>query len=315
MRVLLALGGNAMTGPDGSATPDDQTRPSASRWSRVADLVAAGLERRAHPRQRPAGRQPAGQERARRARRAAGAAGLVRRADAGHHRLPRSSTRWTTRCADRGVDAPGGRRHPHPRRRRRPGLHPARPSRSAATCPREQAQTLIEHGQTWEDRGEKGWRRVVASPEPLEILDAARSRVLRRRRLRRRRRPAAAASPWSASPTARLRGVEAVIDKDLAAALLARALGGRRAGHRHRRRRTPSLGYGTADAAPARPGDRSPSCAGTPRAASSPAAAWAPRSRPPCGSSSRWRPAQRHHVAGPHRRRRRRAAPAPSSNR
>src|SRR6478609_9528762 len=24
--------------------------------------------------------------------------------------------------------------------------------------PREQAQTLIDHGQVWEDRGEKGWR-------------------------------------------------------------------------------------------------------------------------------------------------------------
>ena len=31
---------------------------------------------------------------------------------------------------------------------------------------------LIEHGQQFEDRGERGWRRVVPSPEPLEILDA-----------------------------------------------------------------------------------------------------------------------------------------------
>ena len=31
---------------------------------------------------------------------------------------------------------------------------------------------MIDHGQIWQDRGEKGWRRVVASPEPLEILDA-----------------------------------------------------------------------------------------------------------------------------------------------
>ena len=38
--------------------------------------------------------------------------------------------------------------------------------------PADEAQLLVEHGETWEDRGEKGWRRVVASPEPLEILDA-----------------------------------------------------------------------------------------------------------------------------------------------
>ena len=35
-----------------------------------------------------------------------------------------------------------------------------------------EAQTMIEHGELWEDRGDKGWRRMVASPEPVEILDA-----------------------------------------------------------------------------------------------------------------------------------------------
>ena len=33
------------------------------------------------------------------------------------------------------------------------------------------ARVLVDHGETWEDRGEKGWRRVVASPEPLDIID------------------------------------------------------------------------------------------------------------------------------------------------
>ena len=37
--------------------------------------------------------------------------------------------------------------------------------------PHEQALPLIDHGETWQDRGEKGWRRVVASPEPLEVLE------------------------------------------------------------------------------------------------------------------------------------------------
>src|SRR3954451_1220298 len=32
--------------------------------------------------------------------------------------------------------------------------------------PLDEAQVLIGHGQPWQDRGERGWRRVVASPEP-----------------------------------------------------------------------------------------------------------------------------------------------------
>src|SRR4051794_24614116 len=44
--------------------------------------------------------------------------------------------------------------------------------------PIDEASVLIEHGEVWEDRGERGWRRMVASPEPLEILDAAAVRAL-----------------------------------------------------------------------------------------------------------------------------------------
>src|SRR6478609_5967752 len=44
--------------------------------------------------------------------------------------------------------------------------------------PREDAEVLISHGEIWEDRGEKGWRRVVASPEPLEVVDAPAVRAL-----------------------------------------------------------------------------------------------------------------------------------------
>ena len=74
--------------------------------------------------------------------------------------------------AARGVDAAHGHRgHPHAGRRRRPGLRP--PTKPIGRfLPAEEAALLVEHGETWEDRGEKGWRRVVASPEPLEILDA-----------------------------------------------------------------------------------------------------------------------------------------------
>ena len=44
MRVLLALGGNAMTAPDGSARPEDQIAAAKVAMESVADLIAAGHE-------------------------------------------------------------------------------------------------------------------------------------------------------------------------------------------------------------------------------------------------------------------------------
>ena len=55
---------------------------------------------------------------------------------------------------------------------------PSRASRSAATCRLTRPANMIDHGQTWRDMGAKGWRRVVASPEPVECLDAAAAHVL-----------------------------------------------------------------------------------------------------------------------------------------
>src|SRR5204862_7540723 len=36
----------------------------------------------------------------------------------------------------------------------------------------DEAKVMVEHGQLWQDRGALGWRRVVASPQPLDVLDA-----------------------------------------------------------------------------------------------------------------------------------------------
>ena len=90
--------------------------------------------------------------------------------------------------------------------------------------PADQALVLVDHGETWEDRGEKGWRRVVASPEPLEILDAPAVQTLVDAGY------VVVANGGGGIPVVRdpdgsLRGVEAVIDKDLGAALLARTVG------------------------------------------------------------------------------------------
>jgi carbamate kinase len=90
--------------------------------------------------------------------------------------------------------------------------------------PREEALPLIEHGQNWEDRGERGWRRVVASPEPRRILDAPAVSAL----IAAGYVVVAAGGggvPVVREPDGSVRGVEAVIDKDLAAALLGRTIG------------------------------------------------------------------------------------------
>jgi carbamate kinase len=91
--------------------------------------------------------------------------------------------------------------------------------------PKEEADRFVSLGQIWEDRGEKGWRRVVASPEPKSVVDAPAIHAL-----------AAAGfvvvcAGGGGIPVtddgrdgAALRGVEAVIDKDLTAAILARDL-------------------------------------------------------------------------------------------
>jgi carbamate kinase len=78
-------------------------------------------------------------------------------------------------------------------------------------------------GQTWRSFGARGWRRVVASPVPLEILDAPAVDALLAAGF------IVVAAGGGGVPVVRedggYRGVEAVIDKDLAAQLLARHVG------------------------------------------------------------------------------------------
>jgi carbamate kinase len=103
-----------------------------------------------------------------------------------------------------------------------PGFtHPTKPV--GRYLPREEAQSMMAHGETWEDRGEKGWRRVVASPEPLEVVDAEAVHALVAAGF------VVVTSGGGGIPCIRaedgsIHGIEAVIDKDLSAALLGRAL-------------------------------------------------------------------------------------------
>jgi carbamate kinase len=86
-----------------------------------------------------------------------------------------------------------------------------------------EAAERIAAGEMWEDRGEKGWRRMVPSPQPLEILDRAAIVALIEDGA------IVVACGGGGIPMVRedgaLRGVEAVLDKDLTAALLARTVG------------------------------------------------------------------------------------------
>lgn len=222
MRVLVALGGNAMTAPDGSAHPAAQVRAISEAMEHVAELVAAG-----HEVVLTHGNGPQ-------------VGNLLVKNEIAAHVVPPVPLDWcgaqtqgtigftildalepalARRDVARPVAALVTRTlvdadDPHFR-------EPTKPV--GRYLPAEQAQQMIEHGQQWEDRGDKGWRRVVASPTPLEILDLGAIRSL----VGSGHVVVAAGGggiPVVREPDGSLRGVEAVIDKDLTAALLAEAL-------------------------------------------------------------------------------------------
>jgi carbamate kinase len=85
-----------------------------------------------------------------------------------------------------------------------------------------EARERIAAGEAWQQRGARGWRRVVASPRPLEILDRGTIEALISVGA------IVVACGGGGIPMVRedgdLRGVEAVLDKDLTGALLARTV-------------------------------------------------------------------------------------------
>lgn len=88
--------------------------------------------------------------------------------------------------------------------------------------PEQEARPHIEEGEDWRPSGSKGWRRVVASPTPREILEPDGIGGLIRAGA------IVVAVGGGGIPMVReadrLRGVEAVLDKDLSASLLARTI-------------------------------------------------------------------------------------------
>jgi len=223
MRALIALGGNAMTAPDGSARPEDQRAAITAAMEAVADVVAAGSQVvLTHGNGPQVGNLLVKNEIAASivppvpldwcgAQTQGTIAMLI--LDALEPALARRGLApRVAAVVSRTLVAAGDR-------------HFAEPSKPIGRyLPAAEAAVMIEHGQQWQDRGERGWRRVVASPEPLESLDAGAALVLLDAGY------VVTCSGGGGVPVVRdgdgtLRSVEAVIDKDLTAAVLARQLG------------------------------------------------------------------------------------------
>jgi carbamate kinase len=222
MRVLLALGGNAMTNADGRARPEDQIAAARVAMESVADLVAQDVDVVITHGNGPQ------------------VGNLLVKNEVAAAVVPPVPLDWCGAQTQAtlgfvlmdALDAALAKRSI------------ARPSATVVTrtlvdvnsagfakptkpigrfLPADAAALLVEHGETWEDRGEKGWRRVVASPEPLEIIDAPAVSALIAAGF------VVVANGGGGIPVVRtedgsLGGVEAVIDKDLGAALLARTV-------------------------------------------------------------------------------------------
>ena len=220
MRVLVALGGNAMTSPDGLARPEDQVAAVRRAATRIAEVVATGAEVVVtHGNGPQVGNLLVKNELAAAVvppvpldwcgAQTQGTIGFILvNALARHLRQPVAAL-VTRTLVD--LDDPGF-------------VTPSKPI--GRYLPQAEAQVMIDHGQVWQDRGDRGWRRVVASPEPVQVLDAPAVDAL------------LAAGfvvvagggggiPVVRDPDGDLRGVEAVIDKDLSAALLGRTIGAR----------------------------------------------------------------------------------------
>ncbi|MGY2083623.1 carbamate kinase [Blastococcus sp. SYSU DS0539] len=225
-RVVIALGGNAMTGADGSATPEAQRRALAEAATHIAEVVAAGVEVvLTH------GNGPQ-------------VGNLLVKNELAAHEVPPVPLDWNVAqtqatigftLADELDAALRARGLPQ----RTAGLitrtlvdaddpNFAVPSKPVGRyLPREKADRFVTLGQTWEDRGERGWRRVVASPEPKAVVDSAAIHALAGAGF------VVVCAGGGGIPVVEdgrdhdgsrhaLRGVEAVIDKDLTAAILAR---------------------------------------------------------------------------------------------
>lgn len=222
MRVIIALGGNAMTAADGSATQIGQTEALATAMDRVAELVALG-----HEVVLTHGNGPQ-------------VGNLLVKNELAAAVVPPVSLDWcgaqtqgtvgftVLNALEHSLRATGAPR-PVAALVTRTLVDPADPHFESPTkpigrfLPYEEAEPLIDFGQIWENRGDRGWRRVVPSPEPVAIVDLPAVRAL----VDAGYVVVTAGGggiPVVTGSDGEHHGVEAVIDKDLTAALLANSL-------------------------------------------------------------------------------------------
>ncbi|HET8641977.1 MAG TPA: carbamate kinase [Pseudonocardiaceae bacterium] len=222
-RVLIALGGNALTSPDGQVRPEDQIGAVALAAERIAEVAASGAQiLLTH------GNGPQ-------------VGNLLVKNELAAHVVPPVPLDWCgaqtqgtvgfilTNALERAMAA-RGLAVPVAVVVTRTLVDAADPGFANPTkpigryLPAAEAKLMIEHGQHWRDMGARGWRRVVASPEPLDVLDAPAVLALLDAGY------AVVAAGGGGIPVVRgedgsLHGVEAVIDKDLATAVLGRVAG------------------------------------------------------------------------------------------
>lgn len=220
---MLALGGNAMTNAEGRAHPEDQIEAAGVAMAAVAELIAHDVEVViTHGNGPQVGNILVKNEMAAAVvppvpldwcgAQTQATLGFVLMDALDAAVAERGIEKHTATIVTRALVDPND-----------PGF--VRPTKPIGRfLPAEEAQVLVGHGEVWEDRGAKGWRRVVASPEPLDILDApAVLRLVDAGFV-------VVANGGGGIPVVRredgsLAGVEAVIDKDFGAALLGMLVG------------------------------------------------------------------------------------------
>jgi len=222
MRIVIALGGNAMTSTDGRARSEDQRAAITEAAGPIADLVAAG-----HDVLLTHGNGPQVGNLLLKNELSASVVppvpldwcGAQTQATIGMLLLDALDHAFAERRLDRRTAALVSRtlvdRDDHA------FAEPTKPI--GRYLPEDEARVMMEHGQHFVEVANRGWRRVVASPEPLECLDSPSADALIAAGF------VVVCSGGGGIPTVRepdgtLEGVEAVIDKDLTAAIIARAV-------------------------------------------------------------------------------------------
>jgi carbamate kinase len=223
VRIVIALGGNAMTGTDGSARVSDQQEAITRAADPIADLVAAG-----HEVLLTHGNGPQ-------------VGNLLLKNELAANVVPPVPLDWcgaqtqatigmTLMNALDAALAARGIAKPTAALVSRTLVDADDPGFTDPTKPigryleHSETKPLVEYGQRFVEVPGRGWRRVVPSPEPLSCLDGGTAATLLDAGY------LVVCSGGGGIPTVRtadgrLAGVEAVIDKDLTAALIAREIG------------------------------------------------------------------------------------------